>query len=1309
MSSAAPALEPAELSIINESGIPPSAVGIAASPAAFDEAAPDTHLELEGLLDDPILHVPLPEDEVEDDGLHQLDDDIHADALDFSDEGSFGDEEEVDVGADAYLWKIDRHQGHHHLRGKAPLDSSSPQRADNVHSIADQFLSTVCDPYFDGTRALEMLHQRYTIDYGSRKTGSRPAGSQDEYHPLFFLDMLIIVGRPLHPISQINERFFDNVTISFKNWRASYQAKHIYGFNFSLQNRTFRIATAATRESWFIVMHPRTNTMTELPHSHREHRRRLEESSRSSALQLHHAQFLATYIKQVFHLDQLLGEGVEASWSLDGPQSQNITFNKWTVFQQHFMQNWETYVTDNSTDSFWQQHSPAFHAYDYGANIEIVVNDYVQSLTPEASIRPANDDESDASVDDDRDPIDSTFSFANDSFFLPEESATASHHGGETAAANFRPTSSVAPSPNTSVAPVVAPAETPVNPSTGASVAPSTAASAIYSVRGLPTESFPAGLRQLHDELSQKYIIDNLQSISFALATDINCLDSTSTAGEDQRRPARCLLADRNLVSQEFRGARDFTFYPLAFHPAYGNFSSSRPPSFLNDRVLAVMRDNLSYLNEGTDPLTYGFFQAYSNIKRSIRHGPDDLLATKGIATASLAFSENEARASPRLQSKRQRLRRQLLGALSPDDPDASRPFARERRRVETALEGEEFAFRMEQVIHVQLDRLQPVLRHFTTVLQPIFQMMRFFIQEPDHYTGFLRSFPPSIFPGVLISFAHLFDKALIDLRQRIDQRGPQGATVALAEGVAAIDRLGSYCFTGFPRSLMGSVLKPLGTIGSIAQGGWPYLDPRLLDLSAPLGELNFPQWPRGDKNRPILMHVTAIAYHYGEVAAVSRHNHVWFHELGGCDLTGPSGITKFLQDFFESLWVPQMVAFVSFQLNRLLREEQRHAEFLDTSALELDAMRQRQEQLETWAQSARPFSWREYEPLVSNVITPLSRVAVQTTTKARQDFSRELYRFCRGEESRGHGGISSPNATWLSILRRIVQSVPSAQVATDHWIAALSAATLSHGIECMPGLYQSRLSHRRVIRLIGYATPAVILSAPAGSLKRAALEAQDRVKRARIQSRIDFGSRLPFSSIPDLVRDGFDGLEKQFQRGNRRVLEHYRVARNCLEECLGSPQCDLLLMIVMSFASCSVTPTVLPNTKEFTVGQRRGAGSFAASLTTRMLWFLCPNHFPWQEDWPKILRVSEMTKKLEHKGVHNRLLRQIGWVKVIAGNRDTPRNSDLELQDMGQLLQMRKNLVSLMKDAPSFIRLIFQSHDPVWVDRCSQIIKAED
>lgn len=752
-----------------------------------------------------------------------------------------------------------------------------------------------------------MVQQRYTMDYGSRKAGSRATQSTDEYHPLFFLDMIIIVGRPMKPITHASDRFFDNVTLSFRNWRSSYSCKHIHGFSFDLQHRTFRLATAATRESWFIVLHPAGTRMHELPSSRRKQRQNAEEGSKSSALRYEHAQFLVAYMKQLFLLNELLGEGVEASWVLDGPHVQTITFNRWTIFQEVFMENWEEYVHDHTEDSFWHENQPAFHAYDYGANIEIQVNDHLRSMPKEETLRPVEEssDEDDVASDDETTIPGSVASQPSSRSDLP--------HGD---------------------------------------VAGRESAEATISV-----DLYPPGLVQLQAELEAKYTIHHISSISYAIAVDLNCLDSAATSDNDA--PARCLLANRNLVAREYRGARDFSFYPLAFHPAYGNFSSARPPTFLDHGLLAVMKDNMSYLNGGTDPLGYGYFQAYSNSKRSFRHGPDNLLATKGIATGVLTLPESEAAASSRVQAKQQRLRRQLLGLNTPEDPEASKPFARERRRLQASIDAEEYAFRLEQVMHVQIDRLARGRRRFPTVLEPILHYMRFFLCEPTEYGHILHSFRPSVFPGILAAYAQLFYVALGELRQRMDARKAKGVDVALAEGVAALDRLGSYCFTGHPRSLMGSVMKPLDTIISIEQGAWPYINPHLLDLQTVGGCLNLALWPRGERQRPILLHVAALTYHYGAAIAVSRHTHVWFQELGGKAMTGPSRITKFFEEFFQDLWLPQTVSFIKHHLERCLRKEDRRRDAQVAQEGRTDLLANQRSLLERWAGSRYPFSWR--------------------------------------------------------------------------------------------------------------------------------------------------------------------------------------------------------------------------------------------------------------------------------------------------------------------------------------------------------------
>ena len=233
-----------------------------------------------------------------------------------------------------------------------------------------------------------MLQRAYTLDFGSRTARSRHCTEEEGLIPTFHLDMIAVVGRPMKAIVHRSARFFDNVTISFADWRAPYRAKHVEGgIGFDLCHRTFRIACGASREAWYIVMHPRI-AISEIDPSQAQ----VEASIRNSALEERHARFLAEYIKEVFLGEDLVGEGVEASWRLDQRRNQNITFNKWTSFQHQFMEGWSEYVAAHTIDEFWSENRPAFHAYDYGANIALDVTEELQELQKEQPIEDAADE-----------------------------------------------------------------------------------------------------------------------------------------------------------------------------------------------------------------------------------------------------------------------------------------------------------------------------------------------------------------------------------------------------------------------------------------------------------------------------------------------------------------------------------------------------------------------------------------------------------------------------------------------------------------------------------------------------------------------------------------------------------------------------------------------------------------------------------------------------------------------------------------------------------------------------------------------------
>ncbi|HEY2296077.1 MAG TPA: hypothetical protein VGM86_35710 [Thermoanaerobaculia bacterium] len=1117
-----------------------------------------------------------------------------------------------------------------------------------------------------------MLHRLHTIDYGSRKAGSSAADNTEKYHPRFFLDYLSIVGLPLKPITRANGDFFDNVTITFKDWHVPYPAKHQFKMPFDLTHRTFRLATAGTRETWYVVMHPIVAPAMELL-SRRKRLEKQKRSSQASALETHHAQALASYIKRVFDLADFASERVEQSWTLGGARSQPMTGNQWTTFQERFVEGWADHVTRHAYDPFWEANQPCFHVEDHGANIKIEVSEAVERLMPETRVRPDEEGDSDgegaaaaSDADGDADPL-----FVDD----------------------WRSSQPPGPSP-----------------------VPATQDD--WRLHLSSTDDlFSGGLRRLAVALDGKYDVDHISGMAYALAVNLNSRDPADPTG----RATWCLLGDRNAVRREYgaSGASGMTFYPLAFHPAYGNFTSPKPPRFLQDHVLAVMKDNMSYQNDGASVLSCEYFQGYSGIKPAIRYNPEDLLVTQGTATAALTLPAAEAMRTAKVKLTQHGLLKRLRGDPRLEDPDASRPFARERQRIERAVATNEFGFRMEQVICVDVAALKPRWRHIQTVLRPIFQLMRFYLRDSKVYAPLMRRFRPEVFPGILAAYARVFDLAMQEMLKRFQAQGSKGLGVALAEGVAALDRLGHYCFTGSPQVLMRSVLGPLKTMESLAQCGWPYLDPQLLDIRQGEGLLNIARWPRAADGRPIFMHIASLGFHYGAAVAASRQSVLWFRDLGGRSIGGSLTVTAFLEELFRELWVPQMVAFVRFQVLRRLStaptDEMLLSGALDDVEDDMGRRQQQRDTVEAWAKADHPFAWSQYEPIWR--MLALGGAQEVAPHKSRHDFAREMYTGCRANDSAVRQALSSKHSTWFPVLHAVLTFTPVARVSEDRWQSGLRAALEENHIECMPGSNRSCLTARRVVRLAGNTVPpSRSLAARPESLKRQAIEAVFRVeeKRRRQTPRlvIDLGGDIPFRRIPKLVREGFASLLKPSKVRDEKVAEHYQAARNCLVECLGDPLCDLMLMLAVTYGSSSKTPIVEERGKGFAAGKdTKEQGQFAACLVTRMLWFFRPDAFPWKEDDGLVLRVPEMTKKIEHKGVNNRFLCEAGWV-VTAVARPSPRNTEVRLRAVEELQEYYQELLRRRTKPNQFIARVFRSRgeqeEAEWVERCAGIIREQ-
>ncbi|KAH7111530.1 hypothetical protein EDB81DRAFT_829133 [Dactylonectria macrodidyma] len=130
----------------------------------------------------------------------------------------------------------------------------------------------------------------------------------------------------------------------------------------------------------------------------------------------------------------------------------------------------------------------------------------------------------------------------------------------------------------------------------------------------------------------------------------------------------------------------------------------------------------------------------------------------------------------------------------------------------------------------------------------------------------------------------------------------------------------------------------------------------------------------------------------------------------------------------------------------------------------------------------------------------------------------------------------------------------------------------------------------------------------------------------------IDFGCSVPFTRIPGVIEAGFKASWRPSAFTDPKILAHYKTAHKCLAQGIGDPLCDLLMMVVLTIASSTVTPALPMHRCDFEDGPRKTPELLAATLTTRMLWFLYPEWFPWEGDRGLVLSVPEMVKKMDYR-----------------------------------------------------------------------------
>lgn len=767
---------------------------------------------------------------------------------------------------------------------------------------------------FSGKKAMEMLHRQINMDYGSsRSHESDNVRADDTIIPEFYLDYICVVGLPMKAISKPTSHFFDNIDVSLRGWHSTYSDKHSPSLPFHIAGRTFRVATASSREHWYIVMHPKAgiiggNNAGRPP------------QTQVTAMARHHADAMASHIRDVFAGPGLSGLGINDQWTLGSDRSKKLSIADWGLFQTAFVEKWPSFAERYSYDTFWTENEPCFHAYDYGANIEIEVTDEMR----ESPVEDADERSDDESDDDD-------VVVKHESLLVEETVDTEAIESGEDLD-NRGGTNGTD--------------EIEIIAGTGTD---GQAAQTTTATHGRTSENadirYTGGLLSLQAELDSRYDLTSISTISYALAANLHCVEGPGP----REGHVACMLADRNELAREYCDNKEYTFFPLGFHPAYGNISSASPPFFLLHNQLNAMKRRMCEENDGAEVVTFGHFQAYnSGIKQSIRDRPDDLLAAQGQATAALTIPAEEAGKSAKIRAKQTCLLGHLNGNATPENPEASTPFAREKQLIDRAIENMEFGFRMEQVVSVDVERLAPEHRNSYFLLRPVSRLISFYLHKKDAYIGILRRFPPAIFPRVLSSLSRMFELIVEEMQQRHTQQGGQGLGLALSEGIAALDRLGKYCFTGNPRVLPRKVFALTGSLEGLNKGGWPYINPDILDMRPDEGRIHIGQWPRMNDGRPVLMHTASLAFHYGEEVASNRHSQLWFSRMGGLSISCRTEMNEFLERLLEELFIPETKAFITQQIRRWWSREARAGSLQLTPRM--------RKTLEDWQNSQAPF-----------------------------------------------------------------------------------------------------------------------------------------------------------------------------------------------------------------------------------------------------------------------------------------------------------------------------------------------------------------
>ncbi|KAK9241707.1 hypothetical protein V1506DRAFT_496453 [Lipomyces tetrasporus] len=207
----------------------------------------------------------------------------------------------------------------------------------------------------------------------------RTLSNSDRYRCTPHLDYLCLLGKPLTPISTTDGPMFESTSIRLAEWRRIYRADSPYIMSFSLRHRTFYLGVTG-RMQWYIVMRPTTAT-DELDVRGPERRRAVKDGVKHCAMRKEDGIRMLRYIVWVCSRDSdLVKTGLDERYlqprkcwqSLGLSPAVTFTRHQFSLFQEIFCREFESYFRSADETDFFLRHTPTIHVYDYGQDMPLL-------------------------------------------------------------------------------------------------------------------------------------------------------------------------------------------------------------------------------------------------------------------------------------------------------------------------------------------------------------------------------------------------------------------------------------------------------------------------------------------------------------------------------------------------------------------------------------------------------------------------------------------------------------------------------------------------------------------------------------------------------------------------------------------------------------------------------------------------------------------------------------------------------------------------------------------------------------------------